>query len=135
LRGLAAEPEGRLPDLGLSVFGMLAHAHRDLLPDATLPNDLTQLKWGTDLTFKWFPWLAFMLRYDAVDLDANQSGQAFRVITPRVTFTTHALSTESIWLQYSRYFYDDDVLLETSTSQPYPNPDRNVIKLQANLTF
>ena len=28
-----------------------------------------------------------------------------------------------------------DVVLETSTSQTYPNPDRNVIKLQANLTF
>jgi hypothetical protein len=135
LRGLAAEPEGSLPDLGLSVFGMLAHARRDLLPDAVLADDLSQLKWGTDLTLKLYPWLAFMLRYDSVDLDTARSGQAFRVITPRVTFTSHALATENIWLQYSRYFYDDDVALPTSPSQPYPNPDKHVVKLQANLTF
>lgn len=135
LRGLAAQPEGRVPDLGLSVFGMLAHAQRDLLPDAALANDLTQLKWGTDLTLQLYQWLAFMLRYDSVDLDTDSSGQAFRIITPRVIFTTHVLSTENVWLQYSRYFYDDDVLLETSTNQPYPNPDKHVIKLQANLSF
>jgi hypothetical protein len=135
LRGLAAEPEGSLPDLALSVFGMLAHARRDLLPGAVLADELTQLKWGTDLTLKTCPWLAFMLRYDSVDLDTTAPGQAFRVITPRVIFTSHVLSTESVWLQYSRYFYDGDVVLETSPSQPYPNPDKHVVKLQANLTF
>jgi hypothetical protein len=135
LRGLAAEPEGGWPDLALGVFGMLARARRDLLPGAVLADDLTQLKCGTDLTLKLYPWLAFMLRYDSVDLDTAHSGRAFRVITPRVTFTSHVLSTESIWLQYSRYFYDDDVVLETSPSQPYPNPDKHVVKLQANLSF
>jgi hypothetical protein len=135
LRALQGAPDGSIPDLGLSVFGMLVHARRDLQPEATTAADLTQLKWGSDLTLKLFPWLALMLRYDSVDLDTSTDGRAFRVVTPRVTFTSHALSTESIWLQYSRYFYDSDVVLETSASQPYPNPDRNVIKLQANLSF
>jgi hypothetical protein len=76
-----------------------------------------------------------MMRYDTVDLDAESDGRAFRVLTPRVIFTSHVLSTENIWLQYSRYYYDDDVRLVTSSSQPYPNPDRNVIKLQANMSF
>jgi hypothetical protein len=135
LRALSGDPDGSTPDLGLSAFGMLVHARRDLLPGATIARDLTQLKWGSDLTLKLLPWLALMLRYDSVDLDASTDGRAFRAVTPRVTFTSHALSTESVWLQYSRYFYDSDVVLETSANQPYPNPDRNVIKLQANLSF
>jgi hypothetical protein len=135
VRGLRGDPEGTVPDLALSVFGMMVHARRDLAIEATMPTDLEQLKWGTDVTLKMLPWLAVMLRYDSVDLDAESSGGAFRALTPRVTFTSHALATESIWLQYSRYFYDDDVLLPTSASQPYPGPDRNVVKLQANLSF
>jgi hypothetical protein len=76
-----------------------------------------------------------MARYDQVDLDTNAPGHRFRVVTPRITFTSHILATESIWLQYSRYFYDDDLTLETSATQPYPHPDQHVIKLQANLSF
>ncbi|HTV19512.1 MAG TPA: hypothetical protein VMG12_12590 [Polyangiaceae bacterium] len=134
-RGLRGQSLGMTPDLQLNVFGMLAHVERDLLPDATITPDVDELKWGSDLTLKLLPWLAFMLRYDTVDVDAGHDGSAFRVLTPRVIFSSHALATESIWLQYSRYFYDDDVVLPTSASQPYPNPDRNVIKLQANLSF
>jgi hypothetical protein len=135
LRGLGGAPEGSLPDVALSAFGMLAHVQRDLQPEATLDPEVTQLKWGTDLTLKALPWLAAALRFDQVDLDAGHAGQAFRVLSPRITFTTHALATESIWLQYSRYFYDDDVVLASAPGQSYPNPDRNVIKIQANLNF
>jgi hypothetical protein len=135
LRGLHGEALGATPDLVLNVFGMLARVERRLLADATIPDDVTPLKWGSDLTLKLLPWLAFMLRYDSVDRDADADGGSFRVLTPRLTFTSHALATESVWLQYSRYFYDDDVVLLTSASQPYPNPDRNVVKLQANLAF
>jgi hypothetical protein len=135
VRGLLGDPEGSVPDLALNVFGMMVHARRNLGLEATMGSDLEQLKWGSEVTLKMLPWLAVMLRYDSVDLDAQRAGQAFRALTPRVTFTSHALATESIWLQYSRYFYDDDVVLPTSASQPYPRPDRNVIKLQANLSF
>jgi hypothetical protein len=134
-RGLRGQSLGATPDLVLNLFGMLARVERDLVAEATIPDVVTELKWGGDLTLKLLPWLAFMLRYDSVDRDVDADGGAFRVMTPRVTFTTHALSTESIWLQYSRYSYDEDVVLPTSASQPYPNPDRNVVKLQANLSF
>lgn len=134
VQGLAGAPEGSWPDLALSAFGMLVNTHRDLAPEAVVSSTLNQLKWGSDLTLKLVPWLAFMLRYDSVDLDTNASGHAFRIVTPRVTFTSHILSTESIWLQYSRYFYDE-LSLETSATQPYARPDLHVIKLQANLSF
>jgi hypothetical protein len=135
LRELGGQSQNALPNLALSAFGMFTHARRELLPEATVPERLMQLKWGSDLTLKMLPWLSVMMRYDSVDLDAEADGRAFRVVTPRLIFTSHVMSTESIWLQYSRYFYDDDVLLEASASQPYPNPDRNVIKLQANMSF
>jgi hypothetical protein len=132
---LHGRSDGTLPDLKLSVFGMFARTRRELEPGATIPDRLTQLKWGSDLTLALLPWFACMLRVDSVDLDSRSDGGAFRAISPRIIFTSHALATESVWLQYSRYFYDDDVRLETSVSQPYPNPDRHVVKLQANLTF
>jgi len=134
VQGLAGSPEGRWPDLTLSLFGMLVNTRRELSPEAEVDRALDQLKWGSDLTLKLFPWLAFMMRYDMVDLDTRAPGHAFRVVTPRVTFTTHVLSTESIWLQYSRYYYDD-LSLETTETQPYARPDQHVIKLQANLSF
>jgi len=134
LQGLAGFPEGRWPDLAFSLFGMLVNTRRELEPGAEASAALDQLKWGSDLTLKLLPWLAFMLRYDNVDLDADAPGQAFRVVTPRITFTSHVLATESIWLQYSRYFYDD-LTLETDATQPYARPDQHVIKLQANLSF
>lgn len=134
LAGLLGQPRGTLPDLKWSVFGMLAHARRELAPDAVIPRTLTQSKWGSDFTVAVWPWLALLLRYDTVDLDADADGRSFRALTPRVIFTSHAIATESLWLQYSRYFYDD-VHLETDPGQPYPNPDRHVVKVQANVSF
>lgn len=134
LQAVIGAPEGSWPDLAFSAFAMMVNTRRDLSPETQVSRALDQLKWGSDLTLKVVPWLAFMLRYDSVDLDANAPDHAFRIITPRVTFTSHILSTESIWLQYSRYFYED-LALETSPTQPYVRPDQHVIKLQANLSF
>ncbi|MFC1641906.1 hypothetical protein ACFL5O_04340 [Myxococcota bacterium] len=133
LQGKADAPP--LPDVTLNLFGMMANTSRDLEPDATLPDQLNQLKWGADVTLTTLPWLAFMLRVDSVHLDLEQSGNSFSVLTPRVIFFSHFLSSESIWLQYSRYFYGNEIALPTSPTQPYSHPDQDVIKLQANMSF
>jgi hypothetical protein len=133
LQGRADNPI--LPDLTLNLFGMMVNANRDLVPGATISDELNQLKWGADLTLTTLPWLAFMLRYDSVDLDTDNDGFDYGVITPRVTFFSHFLSSENIWIQYSRYFYGDNIALPTSPTQPYSQPDENVIKLQANMSF
>jgi hypothetical protein len=124
-----------LPDVTVNLFGMMANTNRDLTQIATISDKLHQLKWGTDVTVNTLNWLAFMLRYDQVHLDLDDSERTYAVITPRVVFSTHFLSNESIWLQYSRYFYGERVLLNQSTTQPYLTPDKNVLKLQANMSF
>ncbi len=124
-----------LPDLRLSAFGMLAKASRDVPTGSAIPDSLTQFKWGADLTLQALDWLAFMGRYDWVNVDMDNSGNNFSVITPRVIFQSHFLSNESIWIQYSRYFYGDKMLLATSETQPYRTPDHNVIKIQANMSW
>jgi hypothetical protein len=132
---LLGASEEKLPNLAWSVFGLMADSHRDLAPEATLPERLTQLKWGTDLTLTTLPWLAFVLRYDQVHLDLDDAGNTFHVITPRVVFFSHVLSSESVWIQYSRYIYGSDIALPITDTQPYPTPDENVVKLQANMSF
>jgi hypothetical protein len=135
LNTLRGASDDKLPNLAWTLFGMLADSHRDLSAEATIPGRLTQLKWGTDLTLTTLPWCAFVLRYDQVHLDLDESDSAFRVLTPRIVFFSHVLSTESIWIQYSRYIYGDEVTLPVSETQLYPAPDKNVVKLQANMSF
>jgi hypothetical protein len=135
LNSLQGASEDKVPNLAWSLFGLMADSHRDLAPEATIPERLTQLKWGTDLTLTTLPWLAFVLRYDQVHLDLDDAGNTFHVLTPRVVFFSHVLSSESIWIQYSRYFYGSEIALPITDTQPYPTPDRNVVKLQANMSF
>lgn len=133
LQGRAAQHP--LPDLTLNLFGMGVRAKRELLAGATVSESLQQLKWGADLTLTALPWLAFMLRYDRVSLDTSDVGQRFSVITPRVTFFSHFLSKEAIWLQYSHYEYGENLSLPTGPTQPYAAPDGDVVKLQASVAF
>ena len=110
-----------------------------------------QFKYGADLTVQATKWLGFMLRWDEVNYDLDHSGYVFSAITPRVTFSTHFLSGESIYIQYSRYRYGDRMVLagnwpwgqplvagsDTVQGGPYAGqkPDMDVIKLQASAAF
>ena len=91
-----------------------------------------------------------MLRYDLVNYDLDHPGYIFAAITPRVIFSSHFLSSERIYLQYSRYMYGDKMVLNgtwpwgaplvagaTSSSGPVcgQTPDENVVKLQAEIAF
>ena len=63
------------------------------------------------MTLQASTWLAFMLRYDAVNYDLDHPGYVFVSVTPRVIFSSHFLSSERIYLQYSRYKYGDNMVL------------------------
>ena len=92
-----------------------------------------------------------MLRWDEVNYNLDDSGYVFSAITPRVTFSSHFLSGESIYLQYSRYRYGDQMVIAGRWPWGQPlvagsnitqggayageKPDMDVIKLQANVTF
>ncbi|MBN2717525.1 MAG: hypothetical protein JXX14_16865 [Deltaproteobacteria bacterium] len=143
-----------LPDVAFSAFGLMALASWDLPEASTLPQDkLKQFKWGADAEVQIKNWLGVMLRYDSVNYDLDHAGYVFSAITGRLTFSSHFLSGERIYLQYSRYIYGDEMtisgkwpwgtqLIEGSdATQNTPplyadkKPDVDVIKIQAEITF
>ena len=146
------QPRGSLPDLTLNVFGLMANATLDLPGGSGISqNQIRQLKFGADLTFQPLTWLGIMARYDQVNYDLDHSGYDFSSITPRLILTSHFLSSESIYIQYSRYRYGDkmtvngqwpwgqELVAGNSIIQhgPYAGtkPDMDVIKIQASCSF
>jgi hypothetical protein len=153
LSSILDKPRGSvMPDLTLNVFGLMANASLDLPAGSVITqNKIRQFKYGADLTLQALKWLGFMARWDEVNYDLDHSGYVFSAITGRMIFSTHFLSGESIYVQYSRYRYGDNMLLNQSwpwgtplvagsnilQGGPYSGqkPDMDVIKLQATVAF
>ncbi|HVZ30945.1 MAG TPA: hypothetical protein VG963_00880, partial [Polyangiaceae bacterium] len=153
LSGIHGRTRGStLPELTLNIFGLFTKASLDLPPGSTLTqNRLGQFKYGADLALQALSWLEFTLRYDGVNYDLDHPAYVFSAITSRVAFSSHFLSSERIFIQYSRYFYGDNMLLNGTwpwgaplvagsnvlQQGPYSGqkPDENVVKLQADIAF
>jgi hypothetical protein len=149
---LGKEPGSVMPEVTLSAFGLFIDSQMDLPSTTQMPVDqLTQMKYGADLTVQPLNWLGATLRWDEVNYNLDESGFVFSAITGRITFSSNFLSTESIFLQYSRYHYGDHMVIagqwpwsqdmmpgnHITQGGPYggKKPDMDVIKLQANVTF
>lgn len=157
IRGEA--PGGTVPDLTLSAFGLFTNASLDLPAMSTLPqhglvtNSIKEFKYGVDATGQILNWLAVMARYDFVNLYSDQPGYVYSIVTfPRVTVSSHYLSGEKIYLQYSHYFYGERSVLnptwpwgaslvagasvlQASAAYSGTKPDADVIKLQIEAAF
>jgi hypothetical protein len=141
-----------MPEVTVSAFGLLIDANLDL-PEGTLltQDHIAQMKYGAEVTVQPLTWLGVMLRWDEVNYNLDDTGYVFSAISPRVTFSSNFLSTESIYIQYSRYRYGDRMVLvgkwpwgqymipgsRYTQAGPYSGekPDMDVIKLQASVTF
>jgi hypothetical protein len=148
-----------VPDLTVSVFGLYVGASL-ALPDTTtlrsfnfLKDDkLKQFKYGADATVQMADWVAFMLRGDIVNYDLDQNGYVFAAVTARLQFASHFLSSERMYLQYTRYIYGDKIVLDAnwpwfqnlvqgssviqqSVAYSGSKPDANVIKFQSEIAF
>jgi hypothetical protein len=147
---LGKKPGEMLPEVTLSAFGLFIDANLDLPEGSRLPQDhIGQMKYGADLTVQPLTWLGVALRWDEVNYNLDDTGYVFSAISPRVTFSSHFLSTESIYIQYSRYRYGDRMLLGgkwpwgqymipgARYTQNYAGekPDMDVVKLQASVAF
>jgi hypothetical protein len=139
-------------DLKLNVFGLLADAKIDLPAGTTLSQTaIKQFKIGADLTEQALDWLGVTLRWDSVNYDTQHPGYIFSAITARLSVYSHFLSSESIYLQYTRYNYGDRMNLAGKWPWGSPlvagtdviqggtyqgqKPDMDVIKLQATVAF
>lgn len=147
---LGKKPGEMSPEVELSVFGLFIDANLDLPETSRLPQDhLAQMKYGAELEVHPLTWLAVMLRWDEVNYNLDDTGYVFSAISPRVTFSSHFLSSESIYIQYSRYRYGDRMVLRgtwpwgqfmipgSRYTQNYTGekPDMDVIKVQASVAF
>lgn len=149
---LGKERGGMIPDVTASAFGLMALASLDLPEGSMVTQDqIKQFKWGADAEVQIQQWLGFMLRYDSVNYDLDHSGYIFSGITGRLTFSSHFLSGERIYIQFSRYIYGDNMTIAGTwpwnqplvagsniiQGGPYTDekPDENVIKIQAEITF
>lgn len=141
-----------LPDVSASVFGLYTKSSLDLPAGSTFPQrSFKQLKYGADVTLQTLSWLGFMLRYDLVNLDMDHGGYIFSGVTARASVSSHFLSSERIYLQFTRYTYGDRMTLagtwpwgsplvagnDIVQAGPYNGkvPDHNVIKLQGEVAF
>ncbi len=145
-------PGSARPEVTLNVFGLLASASLDLPATSRLTQDrIKQFKWGADVTLQALDWLGIMLRYDTVNYDMDHGGYIYAAITPRVELSSHVLSGERMYIQYSRYIYGDNMKLNKTwpwgaplvagsnvlQQGPYSDktPDEDVVKLQADVSF
>lgn len=152
LSNLQGKPKGTTPDVKMSAFGLLVKSSLDLPAGSVLPQkDFTQFKWGADVEYNPFKWVGVMLRWDSVNYDADNGGYLFSAITSRVSFYSHFLSGERIYLQYSRYRYGDHMVLagrwpwgvplvagsDIIQGGPYAGskPDMDIVRLQAEVSF
>ena len=153
LSGIQGKAPGSVPhELTLSIFGLLADASFDLPAlSSVTQKGLKQFKYGADLTLEALSWLALMVRYDLVNDDLDHAGYVFASATARAIFASHLLSSERIYIQYSRYVYGDKMVLagqgllgqtlvagnDVVQEGPYAGqrPDANVVKLQAEIAF
>ena len=149
---LGKERGSVMPEVTLNVFGLFIDSNLDLPAGSVIPQDhIAQMKYGADVTLQALKWLGVMLRWDEVNYDLDDTGYVFSAITPRITFSSHFLSGESIYVQYSRYRYGDRMVIagrwpwgqplvagsHIVQGGPYAGekPDMDVIKLQASVTF
>ena len=131
-----------LPDVALDFFGLFADSTRDLPAGSNLQNNLTQFKWGTSLTLQTLTWLALMLRFDQVNNavpqlhDLGLAGNTFAMVTPRLMFSTHFLSSEVLYIQYSRYFFGDAYRTPQGAGLYIDGgPAENVVKVEATMSW
>ena len=96
---------------------------------------------------------ASAIRFDTVNMNMDKPAYIFSAVTARLVLRSHFLSSESIYLQYSRYIYGDkmgiaakwpwgtpvvqgsDVIQTKVAEYTGMTPDENVVKLQATIAF
>jgi hypothetical protein len=124
-------------DVQLGVFGLLAHVNSKQIDDDPAINrdGRTNFKWGVEGSWWALSWLAVSLRYDRVILDTKDDANAFRVISPRLSLRTHWLADGELFFQYSRYSYGARAQLRPGQVALETQPDTDVFKIQAQLTF
>ena len=124
-------------DVAASLFGVYTFVQsKQHSPDPLVNrDDRKSFKWGADAGYRITEWMSLSLRYDRVVLDVDDSANSFRILSPRLAFFTSFLTREMLFIQYSRYLYNERIRLRSGQQNLETIPDDNVLKIQAQMTF
>src|SRR5688572_28834764 len=139
-RSITGEKASPLPwngDLHASLFGLYSFIQsKQGSPDPLLNrDDKKAFKWGAEAGYRITEWMGLSARYDRVVLDVDDSANSFRILSPRLSFFTSFITREMIYLQYSRYMYNERIRLRPGQVQLETMPNDHVLKIQAQMTF
>jgi hypothetical protein len=138
-KALTGEPSP-LPwngDITASLFGLYSFIQSSQASADPLVNkdDRKAFKWGAEGAYRITEWMAASLRYDRVVLDTQDSANSFRIISPRLAFFTSFITREMLYLQYSRYVYNERIRLRSGQENLEYFPHDHVLKIQAQMSF
>ncbi len=102
---------GEGPDLITSLFADAASVSSQD-PDY---DNVKMWKAGTEVTYRFLPWLGLSGRYDHVSPNSRDKNQDFDVISPKILLKTDWNSHELVTLSYTHWFYGSD------THSQFPN--------------
>jgi hypothetical protein len=124
-------------DVNASLFGVYTFVQSKQASTDQLVNrdDRKQFKWGADAGYRITEWMSASLRYDRIVLDVDDSANSFRILSPRLAFFTSFITREMLYIQYSRYLYNERIRLRTGQQNLETMPDDHVLKIQAQMTF
>jgi hypothetical protein len=124
-------------DVTASVFGLYTFQQsKQSDPDPRVNKDDRKMwKYGAELGYRVTSWIGASFRYDRVVLDVDDSANTFRILSPRLSLYTSLLTQETIFVQYSRYLYNERIRLRPGQVQLESIPDDNVLKIQAQIVF
>jgi hypothetical protein len=78
-------------------------------------DDIKMYKFGTEITYRFLPWVAISGRYDHVSPNSRDTHENFEVLAPKLLFKTDWNSHEQVTLSYTRWLYGRD------THAQFPN--------------
>lgn len=124
-------------DVTASLFGLYSFIQsKQQSPDPLINrDDRKSFKWGADAGWRITDWVGLSTRYDRVVLDVGDSANSFRIISPRLAFYTSFITREMLFIQYSRYIYNERIRLRAGQVQLENFPDDHAFKIQAQMTF
>jgi hypothetical protein len=124
-------------DVNASLFGVYSFIQSKQQSADRLVNrdDHKAFKWGADAGYRVTEWLSASLRYDRVVLDTDDSATSFRIVSPRLSFFTSFVTREMLYIQYSRYLYNERIRLRSGQQNLETMPDDHVLKIQAQMSF
>jgi hypothetical protein len=123
---------GQSRDVVLSAFAMQTH----VTSNDPAYTGVNKIKVGGEAAASLFLHLATSLRFDYVAPNGGDSSQAFSIVSPRLIFRSKWQAHDQVVLQYSHFFYGDNVVVRSgypAVPDPTIHPDRDMISLSATM--